>query len=200
LLRSWRKSDHEAFIRMNQDLLVRKYFPGLLSREESLAHIATISKRIADNGYGLFAAELKATGEFIGFIGITRPGFESHNEPEVRRPKAHHKIFPENGLHSSEARFPHISTPCTEIGWRLDTPFWKQGLATEGAKACLDTAFQKWGLEEIYSWTSVHNLPSEKVMLRIGMTRQGTFFHPSIPADNWLCEHVLYKITNTTKK
>ena len=168
MLRSWRKSDHEAFIRMNQDLLVRKYFPNLLSREESLAHIATIGKRIVENGYGLFAAELKATGDFIGFIGLSHPGFESS------------------------------FTPCTEIGWRLDTPFWKQGLATEGAKACLDTAFEKWGLDEIYSWTSVHNLPSEKVMLRIGMTRQGTFFHPSIPADNWLCEHVLYKISNPT--
>jgi RimJ/RimL family protein N-acetyltransferase len=194
-------SDHETFIRMNQDPLVRKYFPALLSREESLAHIATIRKRIDEDGYGLFAAELKATGDFIGFIGLSHPGFITGNEPEVRRPKAHHQIFPENGLHFSEARFPDITAPCVEIGWRLDTPFWGQGLATEGAKACLDTAFQKWGMEEIYSWTAVHNLPSEKVMRRIGMTRQGTFAHPSIPADNWLCEHVLYRITNpnTTK-
>lgn len=168
LLRSWRKADHETFIRMNQDPLVRKYFPALLSREESLAHIATIGKHIDGNGYGLFAAELKATGDFIGFIGFSQPGFTT----------------------------PDITAPCIEIGWRLDTPFWGQGLATEGAKACLDTAFQKWGMEEVYSWTAVHNLPSEKVMRRIGMTRQGTFAHPSIPADNWLCEHVLYRIAN----
>jgi RimJ/RimL family protein N-acetyltransferase len=30
------------------------------------------------NGFGLFAAELRATGEFIGFIGLSRVPFEAH--------------------------------------------------------------------------------------------------------------------------
>jgi RimJ/RimL family protein N-acetyltransferase len=165
LLRSWQMSDHASFVQMNQDPRVRKYFPGLLSRDESLAHIATIRKNISERGYGLFAAELKATGDFIGFIGFSHPGFASH------------------------------FTPCVEIGWRLAMPFWGQGLATEGAKACLEAGFQNWDLKDIYSFTSIHNLPSEKVMIRIGMTRQGVFSHPSLPADNWLCAHVLYKIS-----
>jgi len=155
---------------MNQDPQVRKYFPGLLTRDESLAHIATIGNRIRESGYGLFAAELRATGEFIGFIGFSHPGFSNH------------------------------FTPCVEIGWRLATPFWGRGLATEGATACLDAGFRKWDMKEIYSFTSIHNLPSEKVMIRIGMTRQGTFPHPTIPSDNWLCEHVLYKIAKTPSK
>ncbi|HVW61078.1 MAG TPA: GNAT family N-acetyltransferase [Puia sp.] len=181
LLRSWKTSDHEPFIRMNQDPRVRKYFPGLLTREESLAHITVIDKNIRQDGYGLFAAELKATGEFIGFIGFSQPGFDLPIEP-VRHPgpTAHHR-----------------TTPCVEIGWRLAAPFWGQGLATEGATACLETAFQKWGMTDIYSFTSIYNQPSENVMIRIGMTRQGTFAHPSLPADSWLSEHVLYKITKT---
>ncbi len=170
LLRSWQSSDQEPYIQMNQDPEVRKYFPALLSREESLAHIGVINKHIRTYGYGLFAVELKATHDLIGFIGFSHPGFNSH------------------------------FTPCVEIGWRLATPFWGQGLATEGAAACLDAGFQKWALTDIYSFTSVHNQPSEKVMVRIGMTRQGTFAHPSIPADNWLCEHVLYKISNPVSK
>ncbi len=32
-------------------------------------------------------------------------------------------------------------------------------------------------------------------MIRIGMTRQGSFPHPLLDADHWLSEHVLYKIT-----
>jgi len=164
LLRSWKQSDHEPFIRMNQDPQVRKYFPGLLTREESLTHISSIGKNMHAHGYGLFAAELKATGDFIGFIGLSHPGFESY------------------------------FTPCVEIGWRLAPEFWGQGLATEGASACLQEGFQRRGLEDIYSFTSIHNLPSEKVMIRIGMTRQGTFPHPLLDADHWLSEHVLYKI------
>ena len=54
-------------------------------------------------------------------------------------------------------------------------------------------------MTDIYSFTSIHNQPSINVMLRIGMTRQGTFAHPSLPAASWLCEHVLYKISKPSK-
>ena len=165
---------------MNQDPQVRKYFPGLLSREESLAHIAVIGNHIRQDGYGLFAAELKTTGEFIGFIGFSHPGFDRPTEL-VRQPGP---------------KVNHQTIPFVEIGWRLAAPFWGKGLATEGAAACLKTAFEKWDMTDIYSFTSIHNQPSENVMIRIGMTRQGTFAHPSLPAGSWLSEHVLYKITN----
>lgn len=148
------------------DSKVRQYFPGMLTREESRAHITTIEKQILEYGYGLFAAEWKETGAFIGFIGFSRPGFESS------------------------------FTPCIEIGWRLSSHYWGKGLATEGAKACLQTGFESWNLRDIYSFTSIHNLPSEKVMIRIGMTRQGTFRHPTLPPDHWLSEHVLYKASH----
>lgn len=154
---------------MNQDPAVRKYFPDLLTREESRAHIVTIQKHINDWGYGLFAAEWKETGAFIGFIGFSHPGFEMQE--------------------------PHIPSPCIEIGWRISSHYWGRGLATEGAKACLQKGFDHWDMKDIYSFTSIHNHPSEKVMIRIGMVRQGAFAHPSLPADHWLSEHVLYKTT-----
>ena len=162
---------------------MRKYFPGLLSREESLAHIVVIGNNIRKNGYGLFAAELKATGDFIGFIGFSQPGF----------------VLPIELVRQPEPKAPHQTTPCVEIGWRLAAPFWGKGLATEGATACLETAFQKWDMTDIYSFTSIHNRPSENVMIRIGMIRQGTFAHPSLPAGSWLSEHVLYKISKIPK-
>jgi [ribosomal protein S5]-alanine N-acetyltransferase len=148
---------------MNMDPVVRKYFPNLLTRDESRAHITTIENHIEQQGYGLFAAEWKETEAFIGFIGFSHPGFQSY------------------------------FTPCIEIGWRLSAHYWGQGLATEGAAACLQAGFDRWGMDDIYSFTSIHNQPSEKLMIRIGMTRQGVFAHPSLPADHWLSEHVLYK-------
>jgi len=155
---------------MNMDPAVRKYFPNLLTREESKAHITTIEKNIARQGYGLFAAEWKETEAFIGFIGFSHPDFQ------ITAP-------------------PHIITPRIEIGWRISSHYWGRRLATEGAQACLEAGFRRWNMDEVYSFTSIHNQPSINVMIRIGMVRQGTFAHPNLPAGHWLSEHVLYKAT-----
>ena len=86
-------------------------------------------------------------------------------------------------------------TPCVEIGWRLAAHFWNQGLATEGAAAVLRFAHLTLGIGEVVSFTSVHNLPSRRVMEKIGMTRdiEGDFDHPRIPKEHPLCRHVLYR-------
>lgn len=162
------------------DPAVRKYFPNLLTREESKAHITTIEKNIARHGYGLFAAEWKETDAFIGFIGFSHPDFQiTALHPASAAP--------------SKASSPHIITPHIEIGWRISSHYWGRGLATEGAHACLQESFHRWNMDEVYSFTSIHNHPSINVMTRIGMVRQGTFAHPNLPVGHWLSEHVLYK-------
>ena len=158
------------------DPAVRKYFPNLLTREESKAHITTIEKNIARQGYGLFAAEWKETEAFIGFIGFSHPDFQITTPGETTHPNK-------------------LITPSVEIGWRISSHYWGRGLATEGAHACLQAGFERWNMDDIYSFTSIHNHPSINVMIRIGMTRQGTFAHPNLPAGHWLSEHVLYKIS-----
>lgn len=47
---------------------------------------------------------------------------------------------------------------------------------------------------ELYSFTSLPNLRSERVMQKIGMTRMKEFDHPLVPADHPLRKHVLYHI------
>ena len=49
-------------------------------------------------------------------------------------------------------------------------------------------------ITELYSFTSLPNLRSERVMQKIGMTRMKEFDHPLVPADHPLCKHVLYHI------
>lgn len=46
----------------------------------------------------------------------------------------------------------------------------------------------------LYSFTSLPNLRSERVMQKIGMTRMKEFDHPLVPADHPLRKHVLYHI------
>lgn len=109
---------------------------------------------------------LEIDGECGGFVGLSVPRFE--------------------------APF----TPCTEIGWRLAPKFWGHGYVTEAARLALDFGFQKVGLTEIVSFTTVANQRSRRVMERIGMARNARddFEHPSLPPDHPLRPHVLYRV------
>jgi ribosomal-protein-alanine N-acetyltransferase len=163
-LRVFTEEDKARFAVINTDSDVMRYYPATLSNQESDALVDRIISQQAKYGYSLYAADHLEADEFIGFIGFLYSDFAS----------------------------PY--TPCTEIGWRLDKAFWNQGLATEGAGACLDYGFKKMPLTEIYSWTAVPNRPSAKVMQKIGMQYIANFDHPKLALGHPLREHVVYRI------
>ncbi|HEY2859204.1 MAG TPA: GNAT family N-acetyltransferase [Terracidiphilus sp.] len=169
ILRSWRHSDREPFARLNADPHVMEYFPATLSRAQSDVLVDRIETDLTQRGYGLSAAELRDTGEFIGFIGLSVPTFEAH--------------------------FTSPAHPAVEIGWRLAAEHWGKGLATEGARAVLDHAFNHLHLSEVVSFTTAANLRSRHVMEKIGMERDPAddFEHPGLPAGHSLRSHVLYR-------
>jgi len=86
--------------------------------------------------------------------------------------------------------------PAPEIGWRLATPYWGAGYATEGARAVLAFGFDTIGLDEIVSVTAVENVRSRRVMETIGMSRdpRDDFDHPALPEGHPLRRHVMYRI------
>ena len=141
--------------------------------KESQDFIARINQLIIKNGFGLWAATIKETGELIGFVGLHIPDFESH------------------------------FTPCVEIGWRLGFKHWGKVYAVEAAKASLKIGFENFGLKEIVAITTVKNLRSIAVMEKIGMKRDldldGDFSHPKLPLDHANSKHVLYKIFTPKK-
>src|SRR3954447_13827534 len=73
ILRPWRDSDREPFARMNAEPRVMKFFPACLSRTESDALVDRIQRHFAERGFGVLAAELRDTGDFVGFIGLFVP-------------------------------------------------------------------------------------------------------------------------------
>lgn len=166
ILRKWKEEDLEPFSRMNTDVRVMEYYPKLLTFEETKAFIERISRHIEDHGYGLFACELKDTGEFIGYVGLSIPIIETE------------------------------FTPCVEIGWRLAFHYWGKGYATEAARAVLKFGFEKTELREILSWTVPANVRSRRIMEKIGMIQDeaGGFMHPRMPEDHPLSWHVLYRM------
>ena len=166
LLRRWRDQDREPFARINADPIVMEHFPAALSPAESDRLIDNIEAHFERQGFGLWAAELRATGEFIGFIGLAVPRFQA------------------------------AFTPCVEIGWRIDTAYWGMGLATEGARAALHLGFGNFRLDEIVSFTVPANLRSRRVMEKLGMTHdpRDDFDHPNLPVGHPLRHHVLYRL------
>ena len=165
LLRHWREADVEPFAWMNADPEVMRFFPEPYSREKSNCFSMNILREFSDYGYGLYAVEEKATGLFMGYTGFHRMELELD------------------------------FCPCTEIGWRLDKDFWDKGYATEGAKACLEHGFSRLGFDTVYSFTSRVNLPSERVMKKIGMRMERHFEHPGVPQNHPLRPHILYMVT-----
>jgi RimJ/RimL family protein N-acetyltransferase len=167
MLRRWRDEDREPFAAMNSDPRVMRHFPACLTREESDALVDRAQAHFQQHGFGPFAVELSQNGAFVGFIGLVVPAFQAH------------------------------FTPCVEIGWRIAAPHWNQGLATEGALACVRYGFDTVGLEEIVSFTVPDNLASRRVMEKIGMRRHedDDFEHPKIPEGHPLRRHVLYRLT-----
>ena len=163
ILRQWEQKDHEAYIKLNADPEVMEFFPAVYTAEETLAQIGRLSGHINKYGYGFFAVERKDNHQFIGFTGLSHPGFESY------------------------------FTPCVEIGWRLSKENWGQGFATEAASACLNFGLGTLDIKKIYSFTSVDNKRSEKVMKKIGMSHAGFFDHPSVASGHPLKPHVLYQ-------
>lgn len=83
ILRAWLPVDREPFAEMNADPAVMEHFPRPLSRRESDRLVDTIAAGFERNGFGLWALELRDGGRFIGFTGLSVPGFEAPFTPAV---------------------------------------------------------------------------------------------------------------------
>ncbi|MEU2236790.1 GNAT family N-acetyltransferase [Streptomyces vietnamensis] len=70
LLRRWRESDLEPWAAMNADPEVREYLGDLQTREQSDAVAALMQAEFDERGFGWWALEKRATGEFVGRAGL----------------------------------------------------------------------------------------------------------------------------------
>jgi RimJ/RimL family protein N-acetyltransferase len=69
-----------------------------------------------------------------------------------------------------------------EIGWAFRRAVWGRGYATEIGRFGLDYAFSVPGVEEVVSFTEVHNARSRAVMERLGMRYVGRILRPGLIA------------------
>jgi RimJ/RimL family protein N-acetyltransferase len=168
ILRDWKNSDIAPFTAMNRDPDVRRYFPELITPEESKQFVFEAQKDIEDRGFGLFAIERRDTGEFIGYTGV--------------------QVLEEDGPFNLEF------FPCIEIGWRLIKKHWNQGFATEAATGVLKFIKRNTEIKEVYAYSAERNFPSINIMRKLGMEEFDTFLHPLIEDHHSLKKQVVYKI------
>ena len=63
-----------------------------------------------------------------------------------------------------------------EIGFHIIKDYWNKGYATEAATACKDYSFHVLYYPKVFSYTTVENIASQKVVKKIGMQEYKTFF------------------------
>jgi ribosomal-protein-alanine N-acetyltransferase len=167
ILRRWTERDREPFAAMNADPEVVRYLRGKLSRAASDAFIDRIELGFERYGFGLWAVEVRETGNFLGFTGLAMQTFPAH------------------------------FTPAVEVGWRLARHAWGHGYATEAARAAMAYGFTTVRLSEVVSITTRTNGRSIAVMRRLGMSTDPAwdFEHPLLPRGHPLRPHVLSRMS-----
>jgi len=164
VMRRWRESDRGPYAALNADPEVMRHFPATLDRTASDASVDRMEELFGRQGFGLWALEVAATAEFIGFTGLNP--------------------MPDGVPGAGDM----------EVGWRLARPAWHHGYATEAAAAAVDVAFNGAGLDQVWSITAVLNRPSQAVMLRLGMTPYALFEHPALEPGHPLRRHIAYRL------
>jgi RimJ/RimL family protein N-acetyltransferase len=143
-LRDWEGADEARFYAIMNRPEVMRHLGGVQTPQEWRAAFERIRGFSKEFGHTFWIVEAKANGAIQGFCGLKR----------VNAP----------GAGDLTGQF--------EIGWRLRPEAWGRGIAKEAALASLDLAFGRFEAPHVVALTIPANLPSQKLMERLGMTRR----------------------------
>lgn len=161
--RPWCDTDMELMVSINSDPDVMQYFPSVMSRQQTEDSVQRFQRHQQEHGYCYFAVDQLQTKSFIGFIGLM------------------------------QQQYPFSPQQVVDIGWRLDKRFWRQGLASEGARCCLEFASERLGLSKVVAVAPKVNVASIAVMKKIGMEYSGEFHFERLPPGSHLNPCVYYE-------
>lgn len=81
VMRRWQPQDRAPFAEINADPEVMRYFPAVLTSQQSDALIDRIESHFVEHGYGLWA--LQVQGRLVGFTGLSWATWEAAFTPAV---------------------------------------------------------------------------------------------------------------------
>ena len=143
-LRTWDDEDEFRFFDVMNTPAVMRWLGGLQRPEDWSAGYQRLRGYERDFGFTFWIVERRSDAEILGFCGLKRA-----NAPGG------------DGIAGE-----------VEIGWRLREEAWGHGYAKEAAIASLDLAFDRFEAPRVVAITALHNLPSQGLMVRLGMTRR----------------------------
>jgi RimJ/RimL family protein N-acetyltransferase len=143
MLRRFTKADEDNLFELNSDPEVMLFLTGgkPTPRDEVRTRIipAFLGYYERFEGFGYWAAEQTATGQFLGWFHF-RPPLRAAGTPAR---------WDEHGV--------------IELGYRLRRPAWGKGYATEGSRALIDKGFTEFGVRRVVAETMAGNLGSRRV-------------------------------------
>lgn len=165
VLRDWRAEDWPQFFACTNTPAVMRWLGGVLDDQSAAATRARVEGCRARNGFCFWVVERKDDREILGFCGLKR------------------------------ADAPGSSVPgAVEIGWRLREDAWGQGYAREAASAVLDTAFDRFGADEVVALTVEGNAASWGLMKRLGMRHRTELGYADTRFEPPIRDHIVYSI------
>lgn len=150
ILRRWHDDDLVPMAEINADPDVMRWVDdgSVRDLDQTAEDIERWEEEWDEEGFGLFAVEVMASGELAGFAGLSVP----EHLPEV--------------------------LPAVQISWRLGRQYWGQGYASEAAHAALEFVLQDRGLDRVICVTRPGDDASENVMRKLGMVPERVTTHP----------------------
>lgn len=141
-LRTLGSSDFDEFAPLSAEVEFWRWPLGRgRTDDETREFLANCDAAAESDGFTVWGARRRGTGELMGYVGLSVPRFL----PEI--------------------------LPAVEVGWRFAARFWGQGFATEGASVALRVGFEHLGLGEVCSLPQSTNTQSVAVCERLGMIR-----------------------------
>lgn len=150
LLRRWYDDDLAPMADINADPDVMRWVDdgSVRDLDDTAEAIEQWEDEWDEEGFGLFAVELLASGELAGFVGLSVPEYLPQTLGAVA------------------------------ISWRFGSQFWGQGYASEAAHATLEFALQDRGLDRVISINRIGDTASENVIRKLGMKPDSEATHP----------------------
>jgi RimJ/RimL family protein N-acetyltransferase len=159
VLRTEAPGDFEEWLVHMNTPEVLAFLGGVQSEETVAQSFARVREAQESGGPAFYMVTLKDTGTLIGRAGIAT--IDTPQAPEEMRGQI-------------------------QVGWSIRPDHWGRGYAVEAGRAGLARAFGHFDAPVVYGQTSERNVPSWRVMEKLGMRRmaQLDYEDPDYPPDD----------------